>query len=100
MLMREYKNAWNPHSYAVLARAQFALTEPASSITDTLDEYGTLLKRTGFHVYEGELYELRARLADREGQIKDIAAALLLARDCYSSFGMTEQAARVDAIRK
>ena len=67
VFMRESQCAWTPHSYAVLARAQLALEEPAADIASTLDEYAALLERTGLHLYEGELHELRARLAEREG---------------------------------
>ena len=65
--MREYQNAFNPQAYAVLARAQLALAVPTAAITATLDEYEALLKRTEFHVYEGEL---RACLAEREREQK------------------------------
>ncbi len=88
----------NPHSYAVLARAQLALDEPAADIARTLDEYAALLERTEFHLFEGELHELRARLADREGQQAEKTAALQRAHDCYTRFGMTAQAARVAAV--
>ena len=94
-LMRESQSLWNPHSYAVLARAQLALSEPAADIALTLDEYEALLTRTGFHVYEGELHELRARLAGREGQRTEQAAALAHAHACYTRFGMIAQAGRV-----
>lgn len=57
-----------------------------------------LLERTGFHLYEGELHELRARLADREGRETEKSAALERARDCYTRFGMTAQASRVAAL--
>jgi hypothetical protein len=93
--MREHQNVFNPSSYAVLARAQLALAEPAADISGTLDEYESLLTRTGFHVYEGELHELRARLAERESQTAERAAALASAQECYTRFGMNEQAARV-----
>ena len=82
--VREYQTAFNPHGYAVLARAQLALAEPTADITSTLDEYAALLVRSQFHVYEGELHELRARLAEREGQQSDLAAALTLSQDCYT----------------
>jgi class 3 adenylate cyclase len=95
VFMRESKSAWNPHSYAVLARAQLALGEPAADIERTLDEYAALLERTEFHLFQGELHELRARLADREGRHAEKAAALQRAYDCYTSFGMVQQAARV-----
>jgi ATP/maltotriose-dependent transcriptional regulator MalT len=93
--IRESIGEWNPHSYAVLARAQLALGEPAADIASTLDEYAALLERTEFHLFEGELHELRARLADREGRPDEQAAALQRAYDCYTRFGMTAQAARV-----
>ncbi len=95
VFMRESKGAWSPHCYAVLARAQLALGEPAGDIASTLDEYAALLERTEFHLFEGELHELRARLADREGRHAEQAAALQRARDCYTRFGMEEQATRV-----
>ena len=96
-IMRETQYAWTVHSYAVLARAQFALREPAADIAATLDEYAALLERTAFHLHAGELYELRARLAEREGHAADRIAALQSAHDCYTSFGMTNQAARIAA---
>jgi len=89
------QSAYNPRSYAVLARAQLALNEPAADIASTLDEYAALLERTGFHLYEGELHELRAQLAEREDRETEKAAALRRAHDCYNRFGMTAQAARV-----
>ena len=95
VFMRESHSIWNPHSYAVLARAQLELAEPAADISVTLDEYEALLMRTGFHIYEGELHELRAQLAEREGQHVQRAAALARAHDCYSRFGMMVQATRV-----
>jgi class 3 adenylate cyclase len=98
--MRESRSVWNPHSYAVLARAQFALSEPAADIAFTLDDYESLLTRTGFHVYEGELHELRAQLAAREGRSGAHAAAIARAHECYTRFGMTAQAARVAAAIK
>ena len=93
--MHESQSARNPHSYAVLARAQLALGEPAADIASTLDEYAALLERTEFHLYEGELHELRARLAEREGHAAEKTAALQRAHDCYTRFGMTAHAARV-----
>jgi len=93
--MHKSQSARNPHSYAMLARAQLALAEPAADITNTLNEYAALLERTEFHLYEGELHELRARLAEREGGEAEKTAALQRAHDCYSRFGMTAQAARV-----
>ena len=93
--MRECSNAFNPHAYAVLARSQFALARSVIEITGTLDEYTALLARTKFHVYEGELHESRARLAEREGRRAERAAALHRAYECYTRFGMAAQAARV-----
>ena len=93
--MRESKAVWYPHSYAVLARAQLELGEPAAAIAGTLDEYAALLERTELHLFEAELHELRARLANREGNTVERAAALPRAYDCYTHFGMTAQAARV-----
>ena len=95
VFMRESKSAWDPHCYAVLVRAQLELGEPAGDISSTLDEYAALLERTGFHLYEGELHELRARLADREGHQAEKASSLERAFDCYTSLSMTQHAARV-----
>jgi hypothetical protein len=95
VIMRESRGVLDPHCYAVLARTQLALAEPAADIASTLDEYAALLERTEFHLYEGELHELRARLADREGCEAEKLAALHRAYDCYTRFGMTAQAARV-----
>ncbi len=88
---------WRNSHWAIWRRAaqQLALTEPAADITSTLDEYAALLARTGFHLYEGELHELRARLAAREGQEAEKVAALHRAYDGYTRFGMTAQAERV-----
>ena len=97
LFMRESHCAFNPRSYAVLARAQLALGEPAADVAAILDEYAELLARTGYHLYEGELHELRARLAEREGQKTERVAALARAQDCYTRFGMARQAARVAA---
>ena len=81
----------------MLARAQLALAESATDITAILDEYGELLERTGFNLYQGELHELRARLAEREGRKVERATALARAQECYTRFGMTVQAARIAA---
>lgn len=48
-------------------------------------------------IYEGELHELRAQLAEREGRTAERAAALERAHACYVRFGMSAQAARVSA---
>src|SRR5205085_1074544 len=97
VFMRESNSAMTPHGYAVLARAQLELAESAAEIERTLDEYAGLLERTEFHLFEGELHELRARLADREGHQAEKVAALQRACECYTRFGMTTQAARVAA---
>ena len=97
-LMRESKCVSHPQSYAMLARAQLALRESAAEIAATLDEYASLLARTEFHLFEGELHELRAQLADREGHHAVQTASLALARDCYAGFGMTAHVARVDGL--
>ena len=97
--MRETKSVFDPHCYAVLARAQLELREPATAIASTLDEYAALIERTGYHIYAGEMHELRARLAEREGRQADRAVALARAHECYTRFGMTVQAARVAAAR-
>ncbi len=93
--MRESKSVFSPRGYAVLARAQLALNEPAAVIAGTLDEYEALLTLTGIHVYEGELHELRAQLAESEGQNPARTAALARAHECYTRFGMAAQATRV-----
>ena len=93
--IRTSRFALEPRSYAVLARAQLTLAEPAADIARTLDEYAALLERTGARLYEGEMHELRARLAEREGRVVERAAALRCARDCYTRFGMSAQASRV-----
>jgi hypothetical protein len=93
--LRRAEGYWRPNVFAVLARAQLALGEPAPDIAATLDEYGALLAKSGFHLYEGELHELRARLADRENQPEQKAAALRLAHECYTRFGMTAHADRL-----
>ena len=98
-LMREYQNAFYPQGYAVFVRAQLALAELAADITGTLDEYGALLTRTGSLVHEGELHELGARLAEREGQESERVAALARAHDCYTRFGMSAQAARIEGLQ-
>jgi ATP/maltotriose-dependent transcriptional regulator MalT len=95
VFMRTSNCAYNPHSYAVLARAQLALGEPEADIASTLDEYAALLERTEFHLYEGELHELQAHLAAREGREAEKVVALQRAHACYSRFGMTAQAVRV-----
>jgi hypothetical protein len=48
-----------------------------------------------FHLFAGELHELRARLFDREGLQAEKLAALQRAYDGYARFGMTAQASRV-----
>ncbi len=95
--MRKSKSVFSPRSYALLAQAQLALTETVADIAGTLDEYEALLTRTGFHVYEGELHELRAHLAEREGQQAERAVALARAHACYTRFGMTAQAAWIES---
>ena len=95
VFMQKSGAMWIPHVYVVLARAQILLSEPAVDILRTLDEYEALLTRAGMGVYEGELHELRARLADRQNQNAERGKALARAHECYTRFGMTVQAARV-----
>ena len=95
VFMRESKGAWSPRSYAVIARAQLELSAPAANIARTLDEYAALLERTEFRLFEGELHELRARLASREGRHVESAAALKRAYDCYTNFGMGQETTRM-----
>jgi hypothetical protein len=95
--IRSFRCTFDPRSYAVLARAQLVLKEPAIDINATLDEYAALLASTGFHLYEGKLHELRARLLEREGQHPEYVAALKRAHDCYTRFGMITDATRVEA---
>jgi hypothetical protein len=64
-----------------MAPARPRLAEPAADIARTLDQYAALLGRTAFHLYEGELHELRARLASRQGHQAEKAAAFQRARD-------------------
>lgn len=90
--MRESKGAWSPRGYAVLARAQIELRAPAAEIVRTFDEYAALLERTEFRLFEGELYELRGRLADREGRHVEKAVALKRAYACHTSLGSRRQA--------
>ena len=47
----------------MLARAQLALGEPAADIARPLTEYVALLERAEYRLFEGELHELRVRLA-------------------------------------
>ena len=96
-LIQDTITSIQPVSRDFHARAQLALTEPAADIASTLDEYSSLLASTGFHVYEGELYELHAQLAEREGQNSNRAEALTRALDCYTRFGMSAQANRIAA---
>jgi hypothetical protein len=96
--IRRGQGFWTPGCYAALARAQLALDEPAADITATLDEYADLLTRTGFALLEGELHELRAELARREGLRDEEIAALHRSHACYLQFGMTTQAARMQAL--
>ncbi len=86
--MRESKGAWSPRIYAVLARAQLELRAQAATIAQTLDEYEGFLKRTEFSLFEPELYQLRARLACREGRRVEQAAALKRAYDRSTTFGL------------
>ena len=97
--MRESQSTLNPHCFAVFARAQLALEEPALDVAATLDDYEALLTRTGFRIYEGELNELRAELAGREGQQAEQAVALAQAHDCYVHFGMLAHAQRLEGMQ-
>ncbi|MCP5200684.1 MAG: AAA family ATPase [Gammaproteobacteria bacterium] len=94
--MRDTHSAWNLRSYAVLARAQLALDEPGAAVAATLDEYAGVLERTGFAIYEGESQELRAALAERDGDQAARSTALEQALACYTRFGMDAQAHRVE----
>jgi hypothetical protein len=98
--IRESHSGINPHGYAVLARAQLALHESAADIAGALAEYESVLTHSGFRVYAGELHELRACLAEREGPTRERAAALALAHTGYTRFGRATQAARIDALRE
>ena len=68
-----------------------------ADIASTLDEYAALLDRTEMHLLEGELHELRARVADRANEPEGSAAALRLAHEGYVRFGMTAHADRLAA---
>ena len=97
--MRNSGCYFNPRAYAVLIRAQLALTEPAGDIAQVLDEYGEVLSRTGFRLLDGEYHELRADLALHEGRLEDRTRALSEAHACYARFGMAAQAERVERRR-
>lgn len=97
-LMRESKCVSHPQGHAMLARAQIALRESAVAIAATLDEYASLLAQMEFHLFEGELHELRAQLADRECHRAEQMASIALARDCYARFGMATHVARIDRV--
>ena len=56
------------------------------------DEYAALLTSSGFHLYQGELHELRACLTEREGRAVERTAALARAHDCYTRFEMIHHA--------
>ncbi|MEN8160237.1 MAG: AAA family ATPase, partial [Myxococcota bacterium] len=93
--IRASEGLWLPLAYAVLTRTQLALGESAEEISSTLAEYAAILERTEMNVLEGELHELRARLADREGRAEARTAARKLALAAYTRFGMETQAARL-----
>lgn len=95
--MRESACYINPHAYGVLARLDIALGAPAAGLTALLDEYGLLLERTGYGLFEGELEELRGSLAAREGDRAAAGAAFRRAGAIYGRFGMAAAAARVRA---
>jgi class 3 adenylate cyclase len=61
--IRGAQGFWRPHAYAVLARIQLARGEPREKTANTLDEYAAVLDRTEMNVLQGELDELRARVA-------------------------------------
>jgi hypothetical protein len=96
--IRKARGCWSSNSYAALARAQFALHEPSVDIPATLDEYAALLARTGFALFEGELHELGAQLAARDGERDAQVQALHRAHAGYVRFGMTARADRVRAL--
>jgi hypothetical protein len=96
--IRSWEGCWSPNSYAALARAQLALHEPSADIAATLGEYATLLARTGFTLFEGELHELGAQLAARDGERDAQVRALHRAHAGYVRFGMTARADRVRAL--
>ena len=83
-------------TYAVLARAQMALDEPTEAIASTLDEYTGILTERRLRLFEGELHELRARLASRTGATARAAAAELReAHRLYTEMGATGHAERL-----
>ena len=61
-------------------KGRLSFLELAADILATLGEYAALIARTEFHLYEDELKELRARLAEREGHQVGRAAALARAQ--------------------
>ena len=96
--MRTSSSLINPHSYAVLARAQLALGETTAAITQILDEYAIVLIRTECNLLRTDLLDLRAQLALREGDVEASAALLRDAAESRAQFGVTSTAAVVESL--
>jgi hypothetical protein len=94
-LMVDREFYYVPRPYAVLARAQMSLGEPAEAIRVTLVAYAALLAQRGLHLFEPELHELQARLAASAGERDRAAAELEHAGDLYRKFGATRHAERL-----
>jgi hypothetical protein len=90
--MKESGSIYRPGVCGVLARAQLALHESAADIRPTLDEYESLLTRTGLRLLQGELHEIRAELAAREGATAERVQALKTAGALYAQMGLTAKA--------
>jgi adenylate cyclase len=94
-LMEEREFYYVPRPYAVLARAQMALDEPAEAIGATLDEYAAVLTQRRLRLFEPELHELHARLASSVGEQDRAAAELEHACRLYRQVGATRHAERL-----
>jgi hypothetical protein len=83
--------------YRDLARAQLALGEPRVEVEQTLDAFLQTIEQTDQRVFEGLMHELRAELAEREGDSAGRAQSLQHALDAYESFGITAHSDRLRA---
>ena len=95
VLMMETGNRKWPRAHAQLIRSQIALAEPAARVEESMTRYATLLEDTGKRLFEPELHELRASLAQREGDPLTHTAELRRAHDLYTGFGVTTHAERL-----
>jgi class 3 adenylate cyclase/tetratricopeptide (TPR) repeat protein len=71
-----------------LARALLELGEPAAAVEATLDEYARDVEVSGLRLFEGPIHQLRASLAEREGDRAARRQWLERARDLYTELGM------------